>query len=83
MFFPYSEDKTSPNADKKPNEMKLISDQDQDTNMDDEKVDDDNPKKFDAKEIKQKVQDKMRYLDHRRKILVNHVEEGRDKDLWE
>ena len=34
-------------------------------------------------DIKQKVQDKMRYLDHRRKILVIHVEEGREKDLWE
>ena len=68
----------SPNAVKKAKvQDELIADQDQD-----EKVDD-NPKKFDAKVIKQKVQDKMRYLDHRRKILVSHVHEGREKDLWE
>lgn len=74
-----SDDKVgSPNAVKKAKvQDELIADQDQD-----EKVDD-NPKKFDAKVIKQKVQDKMRYLDHRRKILVIHVEEGREKDLWE
>jgi len=77
------DDKTRPNEKKRPNvqdeDIRIV---DQDTNMD-EKVNDDAPKKFDAKEIKQKVQDKMRYLSHRRKILVNHVEEGRDKDLWE
>ena len=78
------DDKVRPNDKKRPNvqdEVIRIID-DQDTNMDD-KVNDAAPKKFDAKEIKQKVQDKMRYLDHRRKILVIHVEEGREKDLWE
>jgi len=78
------DDKVRPNDKKRPNvqdeDIRIMDDQD--TNMDD-KVNDDAPKKFDAKEIKQKVQDKMRYLSHRRKILVNHVEEGRDKDLWE
>ena len=81
------DDKPRPN-DKKPQNSHLVSLKkelidDQDTNMDDKVNDDAAPKKFDAKEIKQKVQDKMRYLSHRRKILVNHVEEGRDKDLWE
>ncbi|CAG0919057.1 unnamed protein product [Notodromas monacha] len=33
-------------------------------------------------EIKQNVQDKSRYCDGRRAVLVNHVYEGYDKDWW-
>lgn len=33
-------------------------------------------------EIKQKVQDKYRYCDTRRKVLLQHVQEGYDKDWW-
>ena len=33
-------------------------------------------------EIKQKVQDKYRYCDTRRKVLLHHVQEGYDKDWW-
>ncbi|XP_053214930.1 E3 ubiquitin-protein ligase arih1l-like isoform X1 [Panonychus citri] len=34
-------------------------------------------------DIKQRVQDKYRYCDSRRKVLLQHVHEGYDKDLWE
>lgn len=34
-------------------------------------------------EIKQKVQDKSRYCESRRKVLLDHVHEGYDKDFWE
>lgn len=34
-------------------------------------------------DIKQKVQDKYRYCDSRRKVLLKHVHEGYEKDLWE
>uniref|UniRef100_A0A1B6EDI8 RBR-type E3 ubiquitin transferase n=1 Tax=Clastoptera arizonana TaxID=38151 RepID=A0A1B6EDI8_9HEMI len=34
-------------------------------------------------DIKQKVQDKYRYCDCRRKVLLEHVHEGYDNDLWE
>jgi ariadne-1 len=33
--------------------------------------------------IKQKVQDKYRYCESRRKVLLQHVQEGYDKDWWE
>lgn len=33
-------------------------------------------------DIKQKVQDKYRYCEHRRKVLLDHVHEGYDKELW-
>lgn len=33
--------------------------------------------------IKQKVQDKYRYCDTRRKVLLHHVHEGYEKDCWE
>uniref|UniRef100_H2Y8G8 RBR-type E3 ubiquitin transferase n=1 Tax=Ciona savignyi TaxID=51511 RepID=H2Y8G8_CIOSA len=35
------------------------------------------------REIKQKVQDKYRYCDSRRNVLLNHVHEGYDKDWWD
>ncbi|XP_002736743.1 E3 ubiquitin-protein ligase arih1-like isoform X2 [Saccoglossus kowalevskii] len=34
-------------------------------------------------DIKQKVQDKYRYCESRRKVLLEHVHEGYDKELWE
>lgn len=34
-------------------------------------------------DIKQKVQDKYRYCESRRKVLLDHVHEGYDKDSWE
>lgn len=34
-------------------------------------------------DIKQKVQDKYRYCESRRKVLLDHVHEGYDKELWE
>jgi len=34
-------------------------------------------------DIKQKVQDKYRYCEGRCKVLLDHVHEGYDKDLWE
>lgn len=34
-------------------------------------------------DIKQKVQDKSRYCESRRKVLLDHVHEGYDKDLWD
>uniref|UniRef100_A0A672P8P5 RBR-type E3 ubiquitin transferase n=1 Tax=Sinocyclocheilus grahami TaxID=75366 RepID=A0A672P8P5_SINGR len=34
-------------------------------------------------DIKQKVQDKYRYCESRRRVLLQHVHEGYDKDLWE
>jgi len=34
-------------------------------------------------DIKQKVQDKYRYCDSRRKVLLEHVHEGYEKDWWE
>ncbi|XP_038067945.1 E3 ubiquitin-protein ligase arih1-like isoform X1 [Patiria miniata] len=34
-------------------------------------------------DIKQKVQDKTRYCESRRKVLLEHVHEGYEKDLWE
>jgi len=34
-------------------------------------------------DIKQKVQDKYRYCDNRRKVLLAHVHEGYEKDWWE
>ncbi|CAF0738209.1 unnamed protein product [Didymodactylos carnosus] len=34
-------------------------------------------------EMKQKVQDKYRYCDNRRKVLLAHVYEGYDTDYWE
>ncbi|XKL68058.1 hypothetical protein PGB90_003549 [Kerria lacca] len=33
-------------------------------------------------DIKQKVQDKYRYCDSRRKVLLEHVHEGYEKDWW-
>jgi ariadne-1 len=33
-------------------------------------------------DIKQKVQDKYRYCDGRRKALLDHVHEGYEKDWW-
>jgi ariadne-1 len=33
--------------------------------------------------IKQKVQDKYRYCDSRRKVLLEHVHEGYEKDRWQ
>jgi len=33
-------------------------------------------------DIKQKVQDKYRYCDNRRKVLLAHVHEGYDKEWW-
>jgi len=33
-------------------------------------------------DIKQKVQDKCRYVDNRRKVLLDHVHEGYEQDLW-
>lgn len=32
--------------------------------------------------IKQKVQDKYRYCENRRKKLLDHVHEGYEQDLW-
>ncbi|GFQ88284.1 e3 ubiquitin-protein ligase arih1 [Trichonephila clavata] len=32
--------------------------------------------------LKQIVQDKFRYCDSRRRVLLNHVYEGYDKGLW-
>jgi len=37
----------------------------------------------DAQEIKQKVQDKYRYCEQRRQVLLDHVLEGYDKDFWD
>ncbi|XP_034833519.1 E3 ubiquitin-protein ligase ariadne-1 isoform X1 [Maniola jurtina] len=34
-------------------------------------------------DIKQKVQDKYRYCDSRRKVLLEHVHEGYEKDCWD
>ncbi|XP_063697066.1 E3 ubiquitin-protein ligase ariadne-1 isoform X2 [Culicoides brevitarsis] len=34
-------------------------------------------------DIKQKVQDKYRYCEKRRKVLLDHVHEGYEKDWWE
>ncbi|ELU08282.1 hypothetical protein CAPTEDRAFT_96432 [Capitella teleta] len=34
-------------------------------------------------DIKQKVQDKYRYCESRRKVLLDHVHEGYEKELWE
>ncbi|XP_057308532.1 E3 ubiquitin-protein ligase arih1-like isoform X2 [Hydractinia symbiolongicarpus] len=34
-------------------------------------------------EIKQKVQDKYRYCEQRRNVLLDHVHEGYEKDFWE
>jgi len=34
-------------------------------------------------EIKQRVQDKSRYCESRRNVLLCHVYEGYEKDLWE
>eukprot|EP00069_Balaena_mysticetus_P017984 bmy_10990T0 len=34
-------------------------------------------------DIKQKVQDKYRYCESRRRVLLQHVHEGYEKDLWE
>lgn len=34
-------------------------------------------------DIKQRVQDKYRYCESRRKVLLLHVQEGYDKDWWE
>ncbi|KAK6631581.1 carbonyl reductase (NADPH-dependent) ari1 [Polyplax serrata] len=34
-------------------------------------------------DIKQKVQDKYRYCDGRRKVLLEHVHEGYEKDWWD
>lgn len=34
-------------------------------------------------DIKQKVQDKYRYCESRRNVLLDHVHEGYEKDLWE
>lgn len=34
-------------------------------------------------DIKQKVQDKYRYCESRRKVLLDHVHEGYEKDWWE
>lgn len=33
-------------------------------------------------DIKQKVQDKYRYCDNRRKLLLSHIYEGYENDLW-
>lgn len=33
-------------------------------------------------DIKQKVQDKYRYCDSRRRVLAEHVHEGYDRDWW-
>jgi len=33
-------------------------------------------------DIKQKVQDKYRYCDSRRKVLLLHVHEGYEKEWW-
>ena len=33
-------------------------------------------------DIKQKVQDKSRYCENRRKVLLDHVHEGYEKDWW-
>ncbi|XP_002158303.2 E3 ubiquitin-protein ligase arih1 isoform X1 [Hydra vulgaris] len=33
--------------------------------------------------IKQKVQDKYRYCEHRRNVLLDHVYEGYDSEIWE
>ncbi|KAI0214325.1 E3 ubiquitin-protein ligase ARIH1 [Lamellibrachia satsuma] len=34
-------------------------------------------------DIKQKVQDKYRYCESRRKVLLDHVHEGYEKELWD
>ncbi|KAI8777147.1 E3 ubiquitin-protein ligase arih1, partial [Biomphalaria glabrata] len=34
-------------------------------------------------DIKQKVQDKYRYCESRRNVLLDHVHEGYEKDQWE
>lgn len=36
-----------------------------------------------AVDIKQQVQDKYRYCEHRRHVLLDHVHEGYDRDYWE
>lgn len=36
-----------------------------------------------AIDIKQQVQDKYRYCEHRRQVLLNHVHEGYDREYWE
>jgi len=33
-------------------------------------------------DIKQKVQDKYRYCENRRQVLLDHVHEGYEKDIW-
>ncbi|PIC53269.1 hypothetical protein B9Z55_003047 [Caenorhabditis nigoni] len=37
----------------------------------------------DPKTLKQKVQDKCRYIEHRRKVLMNHCSEGNEQEIWE
>ena len=34
-------------------------------------------------DIKQKVQDKSRYCENRRAVLLSHCHEGYEKDFWE
>ncbi len=36
-----------------------------------------------AIDIKQQVQDKYRYCEHRRNVLLDHVHEGYDREYWE
>ena len=36
-----------------------------------------------AIDIKQQVQDKYRYCEHRLNVLLDHVHEGYEKDYWE
>lgn len=36
-----------------------------------------------VQDIKQKVQDKYRYCEQRRKVLLDHVYEGYERELWE
>ncbi|PIC53271.1 hypothetical protein B9Z55_003049 [Caenorhabditis nigoni] len=37
----------------------------------------------DPKTLKQKIQDKCRYIEHRRKVLMNHCSEGNEQEIWE
>ncbi|PIC53308.1 hypothetical protein B9Z55_003066 [Caenorhabditis nigoni] len=37
----------------------------------------------DPKTLKQKIQDKCRYIEHRRQVLLKHCSEGNEQEIWE
>ncbi|CAB3407100.1 unnamed protein product [Caenorhabditis bovis] len=70
---------------KKDNNSEIFEDNQKDLEMETEKLSEFLERDLENENLvtlKQKVQDKYRYVEHRRVILLRHCQEGTDRDMW-